>query len=182
MLYGVIPAITAAEEQAHKVGKIKDAIEEDPKSYSRHDLKKEEEKLKELKEAREAAKKEVTKPDNTKKWFEDWDRPNVYGLTIYQEFFCLYIPSFLSFAFVLFLQSAFIFYIRSVVAGKRDENSIEFGEVVCYGSSIKPNWDADAPVILRVICLLTFITEVARVRVESTAPVCFITYCLIFVC
>jgi hypothetical protein len=172
----------AAELQAHKVGKIKDAIEEDPKSYSRHDLKKEEEKLKELKEAREAAKKEVTKPDNTKKWFEDWDRPNVYGLTIYQAFYCLYIPSFLSFAFVLFLQSAFIVYVQSVVAGKRDENLKDWKAVVCYGSSIKPEWDADDPVILRVICLLTFITEVARVRVERTAPVCFITYYLIFVC
>jgi len=117
----------AAELQAQKVGKIKDNIEEDPKSYSRHDLKKEEEKLKELKEAREAAKKEVTKPDNTKIWFADWDRPNVYGLTIYQAFFCLYIPSFLSFAFVLFVQSAFIFYFASVVRGKRDEYFIEFG-------------------------------------------------------
>ena len=172
----------AAELQAHKVGKIKDAIEDDPKSCSRHDLKKEEEKLKELKEAREAAKKEVTKPDNTKKWFEDWDRPNVYGLTIYQAFYCLYVPSFISFAFVLFLQSAFIVYIQSVVAGKRDENLKDWKAVVCYGSFIKPDWDSDDPVILRVICLLTFITEVARVRVERTAPVCFVTYCLIFVC
>jgi hypothetical protein len=97
------------------VGKIKDDIEEDPKYYSRHDLKKEEEKLKELKKARETAKTKVTKPDNTKKWFVYWDRPNVYGLTIYQTFFFLYIPSFLSFVFVLFVQSAFIFYIRSVV-------------------------------------------------------------------
>jgi hypothetical protein len=173
----------AAELQAHKVGKIKDAIEENPKSYSRHDLKKEEEKLKELKKAREDEEKKVKKPDNTKKWFADWDRPNVYGLTIYQTFFFLYIPSFLSFVFVLFLQSAFVFYIRSVVAGKRDENLTNWKEVLCYGSSIKPEWDADAPVILRVICLLTFIAEVARVRlVESTASVCFITYCLIFVC
>ena len=164
----------AAELQAHKVGKMKDDIEEDPKSYSRHDLKKEEEKLKELKDAREAAKKEVTKPDNTKKWFEDWDRPNVYGLTIYQVLFFLYIPSFLSFAFVLFVQSSFIFYIRSVVAGKRDENLKDWKSVVCYDSSIKTEWDTDAPIILRVICLLTFITEVARVRVESTAPVCLL--------
>ena len=169
----------AAELQAHKVGKMKDDIEEDPKSYSRHDLKKEEEKLKELKDAREAAKKEVTKPDNTKKWFADWDRPNVYGLTIYEGFFFLYIPSFLSFAFVVFVQSAFIFYIRSVVAGKREEkvtvdNAVETSVVVCYGSSKRTDWDADAPIILRVICLLTFITEVARVRVESTAPVCLL--------
>ncbi len=178
----MIPAITAAELQAHTVGNIKAAIEDDPKSCSRHDLKKEEEKLKELKKARETAKTKVSKKDNTKEWFADWDRPNVYGLTIYQTFFFLYIPSFLSFVFVLFLQSAFIFYIRSVVAGKRDENLKDLGEVVCYGSSIKTDWDADAPVILRVICLLTFITEVARVRVERTAPVCFITYCLIFVC
>jgi hypothetical protein len=177
----VIPAITAAELQGHKVRKIKDYIEEDPKSYSKQDLQKEEEKLEEFKDAREAAMMQCCKPDNTEKWFTDWDVPNVYGLTIYKAMFCLYIPTFLCFAFVLFVQSAFIFYIRSVVVAKREEYLISWNAVVCYGSSIKPDWDTDAPVILRVICLFTFVTEVFRVRVESTAPVCFITCCLFFV-
>ena len=65
-------------------------IEQDPKSYSKQDLQKEEEKFEEFKDAREAAMIQCYKPDNTEKWFTDWDVPNVYGLTIYKAMFCLY--------------------------------------------------------------------------------------------
>jgi hypothetical protein len=70
----------------------------------------------------------------------------------------------------------------TVVVGKRDEILKDWKAVVCYWSSSKTDCDTDAPVILRVTRLLTFITEVVRVRVERTAPVSFITCCLIFIC
>ena len=146
----------------------------------------------------------INKPDHTNILFADfWDRPNMYGLTPAQALLCLYIPTIVSYAFVLFLQFGFIFYIQEVVRGKREKAvaaalAVKFKaatwtynltsssarpslSTVCYGSKMDDQeWDSKYPAVLRIICLLTFLTEVIRVRVECAAPVCFITFCHFF--
>ena len=191
----MFPAAVDAEEQFKEVRRLKQEIQERPGSHTQDELVQAERELdnrwKKVEEEMENPK--CNKPDQTNKLFEDfWDRPNMYGLTPAQALLCLYIPTIVSYAFVLFLQFGFIFYIQEVVRGKREEavavakskaatwtssSAPPSLSNVCYGSKIVEEWDSKYPAVLRIICLLTFLTEVIRVRVESTAPVCFITFC-----
>ena len=171
----MIPVMNAAQEQGEIVRKILEEMEADPRSHSQDELKTEEEKLMKLKNEREAEKQNTNKPDNTSKWFADWDRPNVFGLTPNQALFNLYLPIFISFVFVVLLQAVFIAYIAEVVQGKIEENQetwMETAGVVCYGSRLR-EWDSKNPIYLRIICLLTFLTEIVRVRVESLVQLPF---------
>ncbi len=188
----MFPAAKLAEEQFQKVRELKQEIDKNPESHT------------ECWEKVEEEMEKSPKPDRTNILFADFgDRPNMYGLTPAQALLCLYVPTIVSYAFVLFLQFGFIFYIQEVVRGKREKavaaalaaksksatwtynltsssarTSLPSLTTVCYDSKIDyQEWDSKYPAVLRIICLLTFLTEVIRVRVESTAPVCFITSC-----
>ena len=194
----MFPAAKSAEKQFHEVRKLKQEIDGNPGSHTQGELAQAEAKLDECWKKVEEEMHKIQKPDQTNILFADfWDRPNMYGLTPAQALLCLYIPTVVSYAFVLFLQFGFIFYIQEVVRGKREkavaaallaakEKAATWTSssappsltTVCYGSKIDDQeWDSKYPAVLRIICLLTFLTEVIRVRVESTAPVCFITFC-----
>jgi hypothetical protein len=190
-----------AEKQCQKVRKLQKEIDGNPGSHSQGELAQAEAKLDDCWKKVEEEMHKINKPDQTNILFADfWDRPNMYGLTPAQALLCLYIPTIVSYAFVLFLQFGFIFYIQEVVRGKREKavaaalaaksksatwtynltspSAPPSLSTVCYGSKIDDEkWDSKYPAVLRIICLLTFLTEVIRVRVESTAPVCFITFC-----
>ncbi len=181
--------------------KLQKEIDGNPGSHSQGELAQAEAKLDDCWKKVEEEMHKINKPDQTNILFADfWDRPNMYGLTPAQALLCLYIPTIVSYAFVLFLQFGFIFYIQEVVRGKREKavaaalaaksksatwtynltspSAPPSLSTVCYGSKIDDEkWDSKYPAVLRIICLLTFLTEVIRVRVESTAPVCFITFC-----
>ena len=180
----VIPAVLAAEFQGEKVRQMQEEMEMDPLSHTKEEFDKQEALYEELDKVAEQEKSKVAKPDNTGTLFADWDRPNMYGLTPAQALFSLYIPTFLSWCFVLILQFSYIYYIQEVVSKLSHDGVEKYGALNCYGSSVLTDsggeWDANNPIVLRIVCLLTFMTEIARVRVETTAPVCFITFCLIF--
>ena len=196
----MFPAAKLAEEQFQKVRKLQQEIDENPGSHTQGELAQAEAKLDECWEKVEEEMDMINKPDKTNILFADfWDRPNMYGLTPAQALLCLYIPTIVSYAFVLFLQFGFIFYIQEVVRGKREKavaaalaakskaatwtssSARASLTTVCYGSKIDDEkWDSKYPAVLRIICLLTFLTEVIRVRVESASPVCFITFCHFF--
>ena len=189
----MFPAADLAETQFQEVRKLKQEIVDNPRSHTQGELDQAVVMLDECWKNVQEEMKNCKKPDRTNELFADfWDRPNMYGLTPAQALLCLYIPTIVSYAFVLFLQFGFIFYIQEVVRGKREEavavakskaatwtssSAPPSLSNVCYGSKIVEEWDSKYPAVLRIICLLTFLTEVIRVRVESTAPVCFITFC-----
>lgn len=104
------------------------------------------------------------KPDNTSKLFGDWDILNVLNLTPPQILVSMIVPTTLAFCTVLLIQFGFIFYIQEVMRGKVDEHCLQ-GEAICYGV-VRSKWDSNNSRILRVICLLTFLTEIIRVRLQ----------------
>ena len=141
--------------------KLKEEIDEKPGSHTQGELDQAEAKLKAFWADVKAEEAKSAKPDNTNELFADfWDRPNIYGLTSAHALFCLYIPTFVSFGFVLCLQFGFIFYIQEVVRGQRQEAVDKWKTVVCYGDRWGPQWDSQNPTVLRIVCLLTFMTEV----------------------
>jgi hypothetical protein len=176
----VIPAILAAELQGEKVRQIQEEMEINPGSHTDEEFDKEDALYQELEKVADKEKAQIAKPDNSCKMFADWDRPNMYGLTPPQALFTLYIPTFISFGFVLVLQFSYIFYIQEVVSKLSRDGVEKYGALNCYGSSVLTRtgeeWDSQEPIFLRIICLLTFMTEIARVRVERTALVCFIIF------
>ena len=176
----VIPAILAAELQGEIVRQIQEEMEINPGSHTDDEYDKEDALYHELEKVADNEKAKIAKPDNSCKMFADWDRPNIYGLTPPQALFSLYLPTFISFSFVLVLQLSYIFYIQEVVSKLSRDGVEKYGALNCYGSSVLTRageeWDSQDPILLRIICLLTFITEICRVRVERTAPVCFITF------
>ena len=159
-------------------------MEINPGSHTDEEFDKEDALYQELEKVADNEKAKIAKPDHSCIMFADWDRPNIYGLTPPQALFTLYLPTFISFSFVLVLQFSYIFYIQEVVSKLSHDGVEKYGALNCYGSSVLTDsggeWDANNPIVLRIVCLLTFMTEIARVRVETTAPVCFITCCLIF--
>ena len=200
----MFPAADLAETQFQEVRKLKQEIVDNPRSHTQGELDQAVVMLDECWKNVQEEMKNCKKPDRTNELFADfWDRPNMYGLTPAQALLCLYIPTIVSYAFVLFLQFGFIFYIQEVVRGKREKAvaaalAVKFKaatwtynltsssarpslSTVCYGSKMDDQeWDSKYPAVLRIICLLTFLTEVIRVRVECAAPVCFITFCHFF--
>ena len=176
----VIPAILAAELQGEKVRQIQEEMEINPGSHTDEEFDKEDALYQELEKVADNEKAKIAKPDHSCIMFADWDRPNIYGLTPPQALFTLYLPTFMSFSFVLVLQLSYIFYIQEVVSKLSRDGVEKYGALNCYGSSVLTRageeWDSQDPILLRIICLLTFITEICRVRVERTAPVCFFTF------
>ncbi len=118
----MFPAAKLAEEQFQKVRKLQQEIDGNPGSHTQGELAQAEAKLDDCWKKVEKEMDMINKPDKTNMLFEDfWDRPNMYGLTPAQALLCLYIPTIVSYAFVLFLQFGFIFYIQEVVRGKREK-------------------------------------------------------------
>jgi hypothetical protein len=172
----VIPAAESAANKAVKVRELTQEILANPLSHTQDALDKAEADQTKAWALVEFEMAKCTKPDNTKILFADFWVENIYGLSPAYALFCLYIPTIVSFVFVLFLQFGFIFYIQEVVRGQREDAVARWQAVVCYGSNIVPKWDSKNPAVLRIVCLLTFMTEVIRVRVESTVPFCFIAF------
>ena len=112
----VIPAVLAAESQGEKVRHMEEEMEINPLSHTKDEFDKEEALWKELEKLADKEKSKVAKPDSSRTLFADWDRPNMYGLTPPQALFSLYIPTFLSWCFVLILQFSYIYYIQEVVS------------------------------------------------------------------
>jgi hypothetical protein len=170
--------------QGEKVRQIQEEMEINPGSHTDEEFDKEDALYQELEKVADNEKAKIAKPDNSCIMFADWDRPNIYGLTPPQALFTLYLPTFISFSFVLVLQLSYIFYIQEVVSKLSRDGVEKYGALNCYGSSVLTRageeWDSQDPILLRIICLLTFITEICRVRVERTAPVCFITFCHLY--
>ena len=116
----MIPAAESAEHQFLHVRKLKENLKEKP--HTQGDLDQAEEELATCWKNVQDIMDKIKKPDQTNTLFADfWDRPNMYGLTPAQALLCLYIPTVVSYAFVLFLQFGFIFYIQEVVRGKREK-------------------------------------------------------------
>ncbi len=194
----MIPAAESAEQQFLQLHKLKQKLWEEPHTQS--ELDRAEKELATCWKNVQDIMDKIKKPDQTNTLFADfWDGPNMYGLTPAQALLCVYIPTVVSYAFVLFLQFGFIFYIQEVVRGKREKavaaalaakskaatwtSSSAHASLttVCYGSKIDDQeWDSKYPAVLRIICLLTFLTEVIRVRVESASHVCFYHFLSLF--
>ena len=84
--------------------KLKEEIDEKTGSHTQGDLDQTEAKLKTFWTDVKAEEAKSVKPDNTNELFVDfWDHPNIYGLTSAHVLFSLYIPTFVSFGFVLCL-------------------------------------------------------------------------------
>ena len=109
---------------------------------------------------------------------------NILNQTSFQFFFSELVPTIVTFAMVAFLQGGFLFYISEIVL--QDKSQWQ-----CYGrvddgagtstrkakgaysledaaspppSGLTQDWDSDNPKVLRYICLLTFLSEIFRVR------------------
>jgi hypothetical protein len=107
-----------------------------------------------------------------------WSTRNILNQTPFHFIFSLILPTILSFFFVIFLQVGFLYYISEVVLQDRSQWK-------CYGrqlvggagtrkatgasgdddaSNMVETWDSDNPKVLRYIGLLTFLSEIFRVR------------------
>jgi hypothetical protein len=103
--------------------------------------------------------------DDTQKLFGDWDIPNILGLEPPKMIISLIGPNLILFSIVLTIQYCYIFYIQEVVGDKMETHEIQ-GYIMCYGAEQKEAWDTQEPKVLRVVCLLTFLTEFFRVRLQ----------------
>jgi hypothetical protein len=112
---------------------------------------------------------------------------NILNQTRLQFIFSEWLPTIVTFLMVVFLQAGFLFYISEIVL--QDKSQWQ-----CYGrvdggagtstrkakgayslddaaspppSGLKQDWDSDNPKVLRYICLLTFLSEIFRVRIPQ---------------
>ena len=138
---------------------MKEEIDEKSGSHTQGEFDQTETKLKAFWVDVETEETKSAKLDNTNELFADfWDHPNIYGLTSGHVLFCLYIPTFVSFGFVLCLKFGFIFciqsrvglifYIQEVVRGQSQEDVDKWKTVVCFGDRWGTQWDSQNPTVL----------------------------------
>ena len=108
----MIPAVESAANKAARVRELKQEILANPLSHTKDDLDMAEADHTKAWALVKFERVKCTKPDNTNILFADFWVENVYGLSPAYALFCLYIPTIVSFVFVVFLQFGFIFYIQ----------------------------------------------------------------------